>query len=287
MADRAFPNADAVGKIINLADHDYRVIGVLRPWNPTPHFVDLDPDPRTNSYAAFSDAADFYMPFSTAVDQRIHIANKYACYRQQTTTHEEVLSSNCVWIRVWVELQTPAQVRDFKDFLHDYAVEQQRLGRFQWAPRVELRDVNAWLAYSRVVPDQDRVNALIAAGFLVVCLVNVVGLMLAKFSGRATELSVRRALGASRSDLFLQCVTEALLIGLLGAVLGVALTGAGLALVRHLGTDVPNWATDEFTRLAVLDRQMILITVVASIAATVCSGLYPAFEPAACSRPGS
>ncbi len=273
-----FPRVDAVGKTISLAGHDYRVIGVLKPWNPTPHFDDLDPDPKSNSYAAFGDSVDFYLPFSTAIDGRIHIQNRYTCYHQQTTTHEEVLNSNCVWIRVWVELQTPAQVRDFRAFLYAYAAEQQRLGRFHWPPRVELRDVNGWLAYSRVVPDQERINALIAAGFLVVCLVNVVGLMLARFSGRAMELSVRRALGASRADLFLQCVTEALLIGLLGAILGVALTGAGLAAVRQLGTDVPNWATDEFTRLAVLDRQMILITVVVSIAATVCSGLYPAFR---------
>ena len=127
-----------------------------------------------------------------------------------------------------------------------------------------------------VVPSEVRVNSMIAGGFLLVCLINAVGLMLAKFSSRAVELSVRRALGASRTDLFLQCLTESLLIGLLGGLLGLALTAAGLAAVRSLrGISLQDVAA---RHLVSLNMEIVLITFALATMATVCSGLYPALR---------
>ena len=79
-----------------------------------------------------------------------------------------------------------------------------------------------WIALKKVVPDEVKLSTLIAFGFLIVCLINAVGLMLARFSGRAGELGVRRALGASRWSIFCQCMTETVLVGVLGGVLGLA-----------------------------------------------------------------
>ena len=64
-----------------------------------------------------------------------------------------------------------------------------------------------------IIPDEVRVNSLLAFGFLTVCLVNAVGLMLARFSARANDFGVRRALGATRSDIFLQCLSETAVVG--------------------------------------------------------------------------
>src|SRR5471030_2892420 len=47
-------------------------------------------------------------------------------------------------------------------------------------------------------------QAWLAFGFLLLCLVNTVGLLLAKFSVRAAEVGIRRALGASRKEIFRQ-----------------------------------------------------------------------------------
>ena len=58
--------------------------------------------------------------------------------------------------------------------------------------------------------------------FLVVAAVNLIGLLLGKFLARADEVGVRRALGASRRDVFLQHLVECQVVALLGGAIGVA-----------------------------------------------------------------
>jgi putative ABC transport system permease protein len=273
-AQRLFPGAAAVGRTVNLGDRDYRVSGVLRPWAPTPRFYDV----RLGTFrsGAYGDPEDFYVPFSTGIALQIDGNNNPCDAAALTAEWLARLNSNCSWIQVWVELPTPLQARNFKTFLSNYAATQQQTGRFAWLPLTAVHDVMEWLALRRVVPEQVRVNSAIAVGFLVVCLINAIGLMLAKFSGRAVELSVRRALGASRNDLFLLCLTEAMVIGLLGGLLGLALTGAGLAVLRELRGIVSR--DSAAGHLISLNMQMVLITLAVAIVATVCSGLYPALR---------
>ncbi|HTC54150.1 MAG TPA: ABC transporter permease [Steroidobacteraceae bacterium] len=270
LADRVFPGVEAVGKTINLGKRDYRVTGVIGSWNPLPRFYD------EQAYAWSSDGEDFFIPFSIAIERQIQTLD-YGC--DATSLPPDWtgrLNSDCAWVQLWLELPQAGQVRTFTTNLQNYAAEQQRLGRFQWLPLVTLRDVPQWLAHVGAIPSEVRINSIIASGFLIVCLINAVGLMLAKFSSRAVELSVRRALGASRVDLFMQCLTETFLIGLSGGLLGLALTAAGLSAVRALRGIEP--ADTARVHLASLDMQMVAITFAVAIITTVCSGLYPAWR---------
>ena len=70
-----------------------------------------------------------------------------------------------------------------------------------------------WLEFHQVVPGDVRLQMWLAFGFLLVCLLNTVGLLLAKFLRRSGEIGVRRALGASRAEIFKQCLVEAGTIG--------------------------------------------------------------------------
>jgi putative ABC transport system permease protein len=82
---------------------------------------------------------------------------------------------------------------------------------------------------------------------------------------------VRRALGASKADLFLQCLVETAVVGALGGVAGLALTAIGLGVERAiLSTDI--------ARLAHLNAGMVAITLTLAVLATVCSGLYPTWR---------
>ena len=77
---------------------------------------------------------------------------------------------------------------------------------------------------------------LTAAGGLVllVACANIAGLSVARAVSRRRELSLRRALGANRWQLVRVGLTENLLIGMAGAVLGLALAWVGLPLLRQL-----------------------------------------------------
>jgi putative ABC transport system permease protein len=270
MADRVFPHADAVGKVISLSDRDYRIVGVTQNWSPMPRFYDMDA-------GAFTDGEQFFMPFATAIDRHLPSSGSENCQRPPTGGWDAHLNSDCTWIQYWVELPSAAQAEQFKTYLRDYAAEQRQLGRFHWPPRVDLPNVTDLLFTGNVVPPAIRASGYVADGFLVVCLVNAVGLLLAKFSSRVKELALRRALGASRAAIFRQCVTETLLIGILGGVFGLLLTGAGLAGVRAL-LAVASKQGLPVARLASLNTDMVAITLVVAVAVTLCAGLYPTWR---------
>jgi putative ABC transport system permease protein len=135
---------------------------------------------------------------------------------------------------------------------------------------VRLRNVMLWLDYNKVVPSDVRLQNGLAFGFLLVCLVNTVGLMLAKFMRRAAELGVRRALGASRRALFAQLLIESGVVGLVGGFGGLLLAMFGLWLVRQRPSD--------YAVLAHLDLSMLLITFVLAVLATLLAGLLPAWR---------
>jgi putative ABC transport system permease protein len=239
-------------------------------WNPVPLFYDL-----TNG-GALNDTEDVFLPFSTAIDRQMEINGSYSCNAGTALGWEGHLTGECLWLQYWAELPTAAAARDYKAFLYNYSAQQRQLGRFHWTPRVELRDVRRWMALEISVPETLRVSSVVAFGFLAVCLINTAGLMLARFSGRTGELGVRRALGASRRDVFLQCVVETAIVGVPGALVGLGLTVVGLATQRALHMIAGSAAA--VNRATSLDGHMIAVTMVLAVCAMVCSALYPVWR---------
>jgi putative ABC transport system permease protein len=271
LADRLFPRINPVGRTLTLNGREYRIVGVLVDWNPVPKFFDTN-----SSGTAFANTEDFFIPFTNAIVRQLDTSGNLNCAAMPPAGWEGQLSSNCVWLQFWIELPNRAAARNFHNFLYNYAAQQRRSGRWQWPPRVALQDVNEWLIRERVVPSQVRANTLIGLGFLIVCLINAIGLMLAKFGSRQSELGVRRALGGSRTDIFLQCLTETAVIGLLGGILGLGLTSLGLAVDRALLAPGANGV--QLDRLTHIDGGMLAIILAVAVAATVCAGLYPTWR---------
>ncbi|HTB68713.1 MAG TPA: ABC transporter permease [Steroidobacteraceae bacterium] len=269
LAARLFPHVNPVGRTISLSGQEYRIVGVMDVWNPVPRFYDLTQGPNSG----LADADSLFVPFSTAIEREMPDNGSIRCNARVAPGFAGQLASECVWIQFWAQLPTQAAARDYKTFLYNYAAEQRRLGRFHWKPWVELRDVHQWMALEISVPETLRVSSVVAFGFLAVCLINAAGLMLARFSGRAGELGVRRALGASRWDIGWQCVVETAVVGLPAGVVGLALTFAGLASQRALHMVAGSAAA--VARVTSLGDGMIAITLVLAVCATVCSALYP------------
>ena len=173
-------------------------------------------------------------------------------------------------MQLWVELESAADRDRYADHLVAYVNEQKALNRFELPVNNRLYNVREWLDVREVVSDDTRTSTWLAFGFLLVCLVNTVGLLLAKFSARPGEIGVRRALGASRGEVFRQYLTEAAVIGLVGAGMGVALTLGALAFIRDFNPGI--------ALLTHLDVPMLAIAVVVSVVAAIVAGLLPTWR---------
>jgi putative ABC transport system permease protein len=268
---RLFGGKNSVGRTIRVGGHALRITGVLDRWNPKPRFFDVASSGR---YSAFDDAGQLYVPFTLAVDLKRASATWYCSANgidPEVASWDRFLHSECAWISLWVELPTTAHAQRYADLLRNYASEQQRLGRFTWSPNTRLRNLMDWLALERVVPESSTLAMAISSSFLVIALVNVIGLMLARFMRRAAEIGVRRALGASRWSIYRQFLTEAATIGLAGGLFATALTALGL---WSLG-----WLFEPgIARLVHVDASLVAWTVLLAIGTTLMSSLYPTWR---------
>ena len=128
-----------------------------------------------------------------------------------------------------------------------------------------------WLDINRVVSQDVRVLVGLAFMFLAVCLLNTVALLLAKFSGKAPRVGLRRALGASKASIFSQNLVEVGLIGLAGGALGLLLAWGGLK-----GVNAVNMG--RYDRLVDMDATLISLALLMSLIAAIVAGLYPTFR---------
>jgi len=134
--------------------------------------------------------------------------------------------------------------------------------------------VAGWLKRNEVVQDDNKAMLTMAFAFLAVCLVNTVGLLLAKFLNAAPVAGVRRALGASRADIFWQHLTEAGVVSVAGGLAGALLGVGGLYALRAWFSKL-----DESTaRSLPFDVDTLLMAIGISLLAGLLAGLYPAWR---------
>ncbi len=262
--ERLFGGQDSSGQSVRLAGQDFRIIGVLDHWQPRPRFYDI-------GNGAFADSEDFYLPVSLVVHQQLKRLGNSSCWQPVPAGFRAFLDSECVWLQLWVELPDAAAVAQYQGLLQAYTAEQRKLGRFARPDNNRLSNVMQLLEQQQVVSEDVRLMVLLALMFLAVCLLNTVGLLLARFSAKAGEIGVRQALGASRQHLFWQHLTEAGCIGLAGGVLGLGLSALGLWAVQML---YGHWMRD----LAVLDGQMVALAIALALLSSLLAGLYPTWR---------
>jgi putative ABC transport system permease protein len=276
--EKLFGGVNSVGHVIRWEDHEVRIVGVLDDWFPKPRFYDLNDD-------AFSAPDDIYVPLSWAIALEHYPdgGNTAAWRPEPVNTFQDFLGSDAVWTQMWVELPDSASRERMQSLMDNYWAEQHKAGRFPKPRDNRLTNVGQWLKDQGVVQNDNRILVGISFAFLAVCLLNTVGILLAKFLNSAALSGVRRALGASRRQIFIQHLVEVGVLAMVGAVFGLALGALGLWGVHALYAGsyaVGSVAGDRggYQELTHFDTVSVVWAVVLAIVSAVAAGLYPAWR---------
>jgi putative ABC transport system permease protein len=259
---KLFGGINSVGKRVRIDDREFTVVGVLKPWRPFIQMYDLTQN-------IVGPPEPIYIPFSLTPSMQIRSVGNSDGWKGCCNTFEEFLASDTDWVQFWVELRSPAEAAQYHRFVDGYVLEEKKHGRFPRPLMNRVTSLHDLMTEFGVITPQVNAMAAISILFLAICALNLTGLLLGKFLARAPEVSVRRALGATRIDVFLQHITECELVGLAGGIIGMLLSIGAMRLIGKLISATSNIA---------LDGEMILAALFLSLGAGLLAGLYPAWR---------
>lgn len=263
--ESVFGGENSIGKDIVIAGRHFQVVGVIDTWEVMPKFYDVNNGP-------FNETEELFMPFSLKEDLELPNWGNNSCWKSPDGEgYAAFLRSECINTQMWVELPNAQAEADYLDFLNNYVRSQKELGRFPRPLHNRLNDVMEWMERQEVVEEDAKMMMWLSFMFLLVCLLNTIGLLLAKFTGKSSEIGLRLAVGASKADVFKQHIVETACIGLVGGVAGLGLTLVGLQGIKSLYGDF----VDD---LASLDASMIVVALVIALVSSIAAGLYPTWR---------
>jgi putative ABC transport system permease protein len=261
---RVFGGVNSVGKTLPMLGQFFTVVGVLDEWHPSPKFFDL-------SFGAFYPPEDIYLPLQVKAELELPHGGNTNCWETDIgDEYQAFLNSECVNFNLWIELSSHQHKQQFENYLQGYVEQQKALGRFPKVTNNILLDINQWLAHKQVVGSDMYMFFYLALLFLLVCLFNAASLMSTKFTAQSSDVALRRALGANQLAIFTQCLTETIILGCVGALIGLVLYLSGLEGIKSL---YPNFITFMY-----LDMPLMLLTIGVSILSSVLAGLIPSIK---------
>lgn len=230
-ADALFSNQSPVGKTIRIAGQSFQVIGLL----------------QSKGGQGFRNPDDgVYVPVTTAMRRLFGMQNV------QTITCQA--RSDALMARAQDEIETALR-RQHR--LTDNQPDDFRI--FNQADLAETQNAQ-----------QDTFSSLItylAIVSLVVGGIGIMNIMLVSVTERTREIGVRKAIGAKRRDILTQFLLEALLLSLVGGLLGVAFGVGGAQIVQIRN----GWTI-------VIAPQTVALAFSFSAVVGVFFGFYPAFK---------
>ncbi|MBP7146556.1 MAG: ABC transporter permease [Acidobacteria bacterium] len=265
--ERLFGGADSVGRTLQVNERPFKVVGVLHRWTPTVKFYDM-------SQSALQETEALFIPFALFQPLEIRTTGNVDAWKSpEGVGIERILDGNTIWLQYWVELATPRDREAYEAYLNAYVLDQQHHGRLPRRVNNRVTPLRDWIKEKEVVPDEIDGMLIVSLLFLVVCALNLMGLLLGKFLARASEVGVRRALGARRRDIFMQHLVECEVIAVIGGALGLLLSLGGLY-----------WINTVFQLIAgrrglfTLDFEIAVLAIIMSLTAGLIAGAYPAWR---------
>jgi putative ABC transport system permease protein len=270
--DELFGGANSVGRTLRWNDREFRVVGVLGEWLPMPRYYDLG----SNS---FDEPEAAYVPFGWGRSLELFSSGSIQCWKsEKVVSFRDLMGSECVWLQMWVELPDARSRERMQSFVDAYWSSERRIGRFERPRNNRLTPVGQWLVDNKAVPDDNRILVALSFAFLAVCLLNTVGLLLAKFHGAAGTSGIRRALGATRGQVVGQHLIETGVLAVAGSFLGLIIAALGLWGVRAAYSNRMLGGRGGYEELAQLDTMSLTWALMLAIVAALIAGLYPAWR---------
>ena len=232
-ANDLFGNCDVVGESIVLGGRSFLVVGVLAE--------------DTSMIAALSSGFNVYAPFSTVArfsSNGSHVTSFYVA-ATDTTSLEYAESS--------LEAALMSRFKQDED-------------AFRISNLSSLMDT-----MNSITSMMSLLLGGIAAISLLVGGIGIMNIMLVSVTERTREIGIRKAIGANRGSIMLQFLIEALMISLVGCIIGIALSWAILGIVTLVAGDLITFR---------LSAMVVAIATVFSLVIGVLFGIYPANKAA-------
>jgi len=276
MNDLMFGGGNSVGKILRLNTIEMTVVGVLDDWYLTRRFYD-------RSYNT-GRPDEIFIPYSLALANELPRNAGFDCWENEFENprdlmrrfQEQLLTSECAWITLWAEIPDN-KFSDYEEQLHNYINSQRDLGRFPRETLTYITNLNDQLSYINGRNGFITVFSIISGLFFAVCLLNAIGILLAKFLRRSKEVSLRRALGAKQSTIIGQHLLEVIIISLLGGVIGLIVAYFGLNGMLNIQLYASDYELkrEDLAPLFQLDWIMMMNAFITSIVCTIITSIYP------------
>ena len=278
--DVLFGGENSVGQTISAQGVRTTIIGVMEDWPIKAAFYDR----------SFSDREmhQMFIPLGFAIQNNLMRSGVMYCAPEQRQAIGDVrrddinqlMASDCGWINVWAHMNSQSSVQEYEAMLSQLVQQQKDFGRYQRENVTTLvANINDVVSM-RGADDWSRTLLVMAYLFFGVCLVNTVGILLAKFLNQSKRVSLYRALGASKSYILKQYLIEVLCLGLIGGVAGLLLANLGLEVMFQVEMYQSDYDGDPkvVRQYFTLDWQLILTAVAIAVSSIVVAGLYPIWK---------
>lgn len=225
--EKLFGGENSLGCMINIEGKDYCVVGVFGDWNLQLCFYDI-----VNIGGFFSGIEDVFILFEWVIVVGMFNDGNINCNEILVELGFVGLQCFfCIWMVFLVQLDDVVVVQVYCEYFDGYVKDQQFVGCFGWVLNNCLCNIFDWFDLQYVVFSDIKVLLLVVFGLLVVCLVNMVGLLLVKFLCCSSEIGVCCVLGVRCSVIYVQFFIEVGIVGVVGGVFGLLFIGVGVVSV--------------------------------------------------------
>jgi putative ABC transport system permease protein len=276
--DYFFGGENSVGRRLKLGTSVVTVIGVLDDWKLNRRYYDMTFDRANNDDVFVSDSLGIELNLIRNVQMGCPENDADRASDFAATDIQGLLISECAWVIFWAELDSDTAVSEYRDNVEQHMLAQQDFGRY---PRENLSFFLTSVAEHVDLVSRFRGREaflqVMSNLFFAVCLINAIGILLAKFTSKTREISLRLALGAKKGTIMTQHLLEVAIIGLLGGVAGLLVSHFGLAGMRSIVVYASDYTmrAEDIAHLYQLDWTMVGTALVIAIGSTVLVGLYP------------